>query len=391
MRILIITNWFPHEKNPVSGVCVLEFAKAISKYVDTVVLHYGFTNSGLFSISREQIDGINVIKLKSRRIFPYFAQLFGLFFLLLWIILNIKKIKPDVIHAHNYIPGFIALIVSKIFRIPLVITEHGLHKKGDEYRGFYYEKYKFMILREIIQKFLTKITYSNNDLVVPVSKASLENLLEIANIGGKFRIVPNVLNEKFMMCYPTKVNSQKICYIGGLNPRKGIIYLFRAVKILKEKNKNFTLEIVGGSEDSIKYYKKIANKLNIENYIVFHGFLEDNKKIEILKESKFFVLPSLYENFGIVLIEAMACGKPVVSTNAGGPKEIVSKERGILIPPEDPYKLADAMEFMLENSDKFLSKEISNSVKKEYSQKRIGRILYEIYMRVVNESSKNLL
>jgi len=101
-----------------------------------------------------------------------------------------------------------------------------------------------------------------------------------------------------------------------------------------------------------------------------------------MRECDFFVLPSFYENFGVVYIEAMACGKPVIATNAGGPKEIVNEDIGVLVPPKDVEALIKAIEYMLDNYQNYSTEKIAQYAKKRFSYEAIGKILDEVYKSI---------
>jgi len=102
-----------------------------------------------------------------------------------------------------------------------------------------------------------------------------------------------------------------------------------------------------------------------------------------MRNCDFFVLPSLYENFGVVYIEAMACGKPVIGTNAGGPVEIINKETGILVPPKDQESLINAINYMLDHYQEYSSEKISRYAKENFNYEVVGKKIDEIYRRAI--------
>jgi len=149
------------------------------------------------------------------------------------------------------------------------------------------------------------------------------------------------------------VNSKnKILFVGGLKEAekyKGLEYLLSAVNIIKKNIKDVKLTVVGEG-DYIIYYKKLCKDLEIERNVEFKGRLIDRKLVEQYQKSNVSVLPSLSESFGIVLLEAMACKKPVIGSNVGGiPYVIDNEQNGLLVPPKDPQALADAIIKILTN------------------------------------------
>jgi glycosyltransferase involved in cell wall biosynthesis len=130
--------------------------------------------------------------------------------------------------------------------------------------------------------------------------------------------------------------------------------------LLKSLNyiKNFIdLKIIGPSDWNLYYYQKILRWIEIENRkgkhnIKYLGHVDQPILIQEYQKASIFVLPSLFEPFGIVLLEAMSCKTPVVATYVGGIPEIVKNgENGILVPRNNPLKLAEAIDYLLENED----------------------------------------
>jgi L-malate glycosyltransferase len=103
-----------------------------------------------------------------------------------------------------------------------------------------------------------------------------------------------------------------------------------------------------------------------------------------MRNCDFFVQPSLQETFGVVYIEAMACGKPVIATNAGGPEEIVSDETGILVPPEDVEALKEAINYMLDNHANYCSEKIAAYARERFSYETVGKLLDKVYESVLS-------
>jgi len=145
-----------------------------------------------------------------------------------------------------------------------------------------------------------------------------------------------------------------ILYIGQYSYVKGLTYLLRALSLLGEKN--IILDIVGKSESESVYYellKKMAKGLSLEGLISFRGYIQDKIKLaQIYADADIFCLPSLYEGFGIVLLEAMSFGLPIVATTAGSIPELVKDEQnGLLVPPANAEALAAALKRLMGSSE----------------------------------------
>jgi len=384
MKILFVPSWYPNEKNPISGNFVKEIAKALSLYDDVVVIHAFSDKSGGFYDNIE--EGVRVIRVKFRNLpflmhFQYFISIFKAF----------KKVKRelgriDVINAHVYYPaGLSALILGRIYKIPVVITEHG--EIIDKYMRSRFKYFKD-ILRTMIAKFVFK-----RALIITVSD-SLREHIESFGIETNYAVVPNVINTDFFE--PIEVGrggraerkKKKMIFIGGLAPRKGIPYLLEALKIVRDGGRNdFIMHIVGDGPYR-KRYEEMAKNMNIDDNVIFHGKVTDEEKLRLLQEVDFMVLPSLYESFGVVLLEAMACGKPVITTLSGGQKEFVNENTGILVPPKDANALADAIEYMLDHCHEYSPQKLHEYVRENFSYEAVGRQLHEIYESVRDKWGK---
>jgi len=378
MHILFITSWYPSGKNPVSGVFVKELAKAASLYDDIIVLHaLADKIKGIYEISDNREDDIRVVRVKYKTSGTSFVS-YLLYMISIFIaFIRIRKEYPDLIHAHVYFPaGIMAIILGKIFKLPVIIEEHA--EIVDKYKQCNVWKK----LKDFVRVKLAKFTLNKAQLLVIVSK-SLQEHIESFGIKNRCKIVPNVVNMRFFSQTPkNKDGKKRIIFIGILTPRKGIPYLLDAIKIVISKRKDFFLDIVGNGP-FMGDYKRMVEELDITEVVKFHGKITDVEKLKLLQTSDFMVLPSLYESFGVVLIEAMACGKPVITTLSGGQKEFVNKDNGILVPPKDPEALAEAIDYMLDHYSDYSQEKISRYVLERFSPKVVGRQLHEAYLEVI--------
>jgi glycosyltransferase involved in cell wall biosynthesis len=376
LKILIIAGWYPSKKNPVNGVFIKEHAKAISLYNDIVVL----TSEGInpskcrfYEIAEDVEDGLRTLRLRYRKspipkttYFVYLLCMFAAFRKLVQ-----EGWRPDVIHAHVYSSGVPAVLIGKVYKIPVVITEHFSGFPRGLVRG--------------IERLKAKFALEHAALVCPVSE-DLKRHIESYRIRAKFQVIPNVVNTSLF--YPSEENPQKrksgkkyILLVAMLNPIKGVPYLLKALAMLKEKRNDFILDIIGDGPNRAEY-EKLAHRLDIAKVVHFHGLKTKQEIAEFMKRCDFFVLPSLFETFGVVLIEAMACGKPVIATNIGGPKEIVTEEVGKLVSPGNAGALAQAIDFMLDHYQEYDPKRIVEHVRERYSYEAVGRQWNKLYKEV---------
>ena len=257
----------------------------------------------------------------------------------------IKKIQPEIIHTHLFQPRIYTTFAHLLYRRGVLIThKHSIVNP---------RKHHIFMLLEMV-------TILFNNKVIAISESVKKSLNKYEFIPkSKIFVLTNSIdckkfNEAFKQrAYPID-KSIVIGTVGRIERVKGIKYLLLAMKIILRQYSNARLEIVGdGSE--LNELKLLAEKLGISNSVIFFGKLAH--PIPNYSRMDIFVLPSLLEGFGIVLLEAMAAGIPVIATNVHGIKEVViDGKSGILIPPKNPEAIAKSVLRIIE--DPRLSKDL---------------------------------
>lgn len=264
----------------------------------------------------------------------------------------ISKENPGVINAHTPVP-FIADIASRVCgEIPFILTyQNDLAK----------DNYFLNLFCKIYYSILGNKTLRLSNKIITTSMYYTKNSPYLKNDLDKIEIVsPGVDASKFNL----KVNkgllkrrhntSTPILFVGQLDKthiHKGLYHLLKAVSLVKINIKDIKL-IVIGKGNNIKKYKHYAEKFNLKNNVIFTGFLSDELLPQYYAGSDITILPSCNrsEGFGMVLIEAMACAKPVVGTKIGGiPYVIDDGQNGLLVPSKDPEALSKAIVKILKN------------------------------------------
>ncbi|TKJ28415.1 MAG: glycosyl transferase family 1, partial [Chloroflexi bacterium B3_Chlor] len=175
----------------------------------------------------------------------------------------------------------------------------------------------------------------------------------------------------------------RILYVGGINKPKGIDHLLRAAKgLLEAAHQPIEVLLIGEGEQD-KRARTLATQLGIGDAVTFLG-KRPNTEIPLwMNACDLVVLPSLSEGFGVALIEAMACGKPVVATRCGGPEDIVTANTGILVPPGDEIALAKALHDVLSDQDRFDPRKIRRRAVANYAYGNIASGITKVYREVV--------
>ena len=381
LKILHIAGWYPSKKNPVAGVFVREHVKATALYNDVVVLYSEGVEPGIhgwYQIEDNIEEGIRVLRLRYRKSpIPKTT-----YFIYLWVMFRaFRKLvkegfRPDVIHAHVYSAGVPAVLIGKLYGLPVIITEHSTGFPRGLVQG--------------IERLKAKFAFEQADIVCPVSE-NLRRHIESYGIRARFQVVPNVVDTSLF--YPAEDkgharedNKKRLLLVALLHPKKGVPYLLGALARLKEKRNDFVLDIVGDGPNRAEY-EELSRKLGLQDIVRFHGLKSKQEVAEFMRACDIFVLPSLFETFGVVLIEALACGKPVIATDIGGPNEIVTPQVGKLVPPGNSEALAEAIDYMLDHYQNYDSNEVANYVRARYSPEAIGELLGQFYKTLRDDIS----
>jgi glycosyltransferase involved in cell wall biosynthesis/ubiquinone/menaquinone biosynthesis C-methylase UbiE len=374
LKILFITDWYPTKDKPVSGIFVKEHAKAVSAIGDDIiVIHCESLRShikGLFSFEDTLEDSIRTI-----RIYYYASPLRTINYLVyLWSILRTSQkiirtgYKPEVIHAHIYSAGVPAVILGKMFRIPVVVSEHSTE-----------------FPRKILKKselWKARFAFKWANIVITVSK-SLKMAIENYGIKSRFEIVPNVVDTQVFQPSPSphpKSNLKHLVVVSllDLSHKKGIPYLLSALVKVRMRRDDWHLDIVGDGP-ARREYEHLVEELGLSQRVVFHGIKSKQEVSEFMRQADLFVLPSIVETFSVVVAEALATGVPVLATRCGGPEEFVTDDVGLLVPPGSVDALYEGLSYMLDNLQRYSYHSISQYALELFSPERVGMSLHTIY------------
>lgn len=278
----------------------------------------------------------------------------------------IEDFKPDLIHSHLFHANIISRIAGNKTNIPVVCSQRNL---GD-WRSWWHNW-----LDKLTSKWCKKIICSSNAI-----KNSVQKKTGISK--DKFIVIHNGIDiQKYIKAKKAKLNiAKKFLVIGcvaNLRKEKGHKYLIKAAKKVVDKIPNCIFLLVGDGKLR-KDLEKQIEELNLKKNILFLGSRKDIPNL--MKAMDVFVLPSISEGFGIVLVEAMASGVPVVATKVGGiPEIVVENKTGYLVNPKDSSNLTNKMTELLKSS----------SLRKRFSSTGIKRAKNKFTIqRYVNEHEK---
>ncbi len=236
--------------------------------------------------------------------------------------ITFPKVKADVYHSHTPSPFFSlkAKELAEEFKAPHLITYHNDVVIPDRVDGFYIPPFLGNTIEKVNEKIVIPVL-KKAELILATTKSYALTSPILSKFMDKVEIVPNGVDVNVFT--PGGVKKDRVVYVGRLVEYKGLPYLIRAMKEV-QKCRNVVLTVVGDGEDR-NYFQELCRKLGVK--AEFTGKIELKKLVEVIRSSKLLVLPSFsrLEAFGIVLLEAMACGTPVAGANVPGVGEIASK------------------------------------------------------------------
>jgi len=349
MKILFISTDFPYNAGEGTltqgggGACVAQLAEALDeKGVDISVITRREPQLKreiyAFPIHRTDFYYLGFRESKITHVIPATQKCISL----------LKKEKFDLIHSHNPVAGMTGVLASKNFSMKHVMTLHG------PWAGVRQRVYTRMLARAIE---CSAVRFT--DFVTCDSSALQKEVIETYNtIESKTKAIPNAVDANFFNPKKSsedaarkklgiKTKDKLIFYTGRFVEEKGLPYLLEAYKLLSGEEKDVSLLLLGGGFDEhlvgewLERNSSLRKKITVIPYLPYH-----NMPYAYIA-SDIFVLPTLAEGMSRSIMEAMACGKPVVATNVGGNPELVSKDRGLLVEPKNILPLKDAIQNLL--------------------------------------------
>ena len=231
------------------------------------------------------------------------------------------------------------------------------------------------------------------DEIAAPSKAIREKLIQIWSLDpAKVALVPLPYQPlPALLQIPLETYTDTVTFIGRLEARKGVLHLAQAIPLVLQRYPKARFRFVGSSRPSPNPFLDMGQYLKHKlrkygNAVEFLGPVSSDKIPKILATTDICVFPSLWENFGLVCLEAMAAGRGVIGSNAGGISEIINSDRvGRLVPPASSHKIAASVLELLENPRLRISLGAAarDRILTEYSFDRIGAIQEASYTHAI--------
>jgi glycosyltransferase involved in cell wall biosynthesis len=378
MNILHLLSWFPTPDDPTLGNFCVRMIDALPEACHSVILSVCDGKNMTKSFEIKEIQGehhthvqiyirppkINAVrKLKMLRMYQY-----GLNY--------IKKrfFEPDLIHLHVTYPlGQVALLWKKLYGYKYVLTEHWT----------IYQPQNQDVLVGRLKKKIVKIA-NNASLIMPVS-LDLQRCMEGHGVHNCFKVIYNLVNtDMFRLGTPQPSGKKKMLHISTLRDEaKNFSGILRTIERLRQQRDDFQLHVIHDYE--APEFKAFVKEHHLSDCVIFHGKKTSAEVAHAYQNANFFVLFSNFENLPCVIVEAFASGVPVLSTAVGGIAEILSPERGILIPQGDEEALLQGMIQMLDHSSEYDREAIRNYAVETFAAQTIGKQICEGYKTVLED------
>jgi glycosyltransferase involved in cell wall biosynthesis len=376
-KVLFLSAWYPHRYDAMEGLFVRKHALAANQYSDVCVL---------FLYADQQISRFEIIEQKTQQlteIYVYYPFSTSSVFRRLTKLVNYLRAfrkgytivkrnwgKPDVTHANILTrTGVLAYILHHKEHIPYVITEHWTRylDTNYSYTGF-------------LRKKVTEYVVKQAKYILPVSQSLKDAMISNGLYNANYQIIDNVVDDFFYKNQDKISRSKKrILHVSCFAERqKNIKGILHAIKRVSNERNDFEVIIVGTGIDYESVVEEARNLNVLDTIVHFVGEQTPQQVSDWMHQSDFFVLFSNYENCPVVLLESLACGIPIISTEVGNAHELITSKNGRLIPVGDENALYFNIKWMLDNYKTFDKTEIQESAK-PFSFEKIGMQLHDIY------------
>jgi starch synthase len=409
MKITLLTNEFPPYVYGGAGVHVEYLSKALSSFPDIEnqvdILCFGDQRVKEGRLSAHGVKPDFTLPAQN----PQFAKLMDT--LARNVMMSGSAAATDIVHCHTWYTHFGGCILQKLFNAPLVLTTHSLepHRPWKvEQLGTAYH----------VSTWLERTAYQNADGVVAVSESMKRDVHDLYGVPhDRIRVIPNGIDPEeyhptpdpaLLGAYGIDPALPFVLFVGRITRQKGVLHLINAIRHLRPGTQ---VVLCAGAPDTpeigeeMKRKVEAARKDSSHSIIWIPQMLPKREIISLYTHASVFICPSVYEPFGIINLEAMACETPVVASKVGGiPEVVVPGETGILVPfdakgpedfePKDPEAfsrgLADAANTVLDDGElrRAMGKKSRKRVEDFFAWTQVARRTHHFYQELIQQHGR---
>jgi glycosyltransferase involved in cell wall biosynthesis len=397
LKILLVTHNFPRHVHDMAGAFLLALAhgqQALGHEVRVLAPHA----PGL--LLEERVDGVDVVRYRygpeAEETLAYAGTMHeqalrswrARWRLLRFIAASraglrreLRAWQPDVLHVHWWVPGGFAIWPGVARQVPVVLTSHGTDV--------------FLLDRFPVARPIARAIFRSARQVTVISSPLLPRVEALGVPSDRITILPMPLSaERFAGGYTGVRDPTRLLFVGRLVERKGAEYALRALAALRKAGRQVRLTICGEGPERGRL-EALARELGVADASEFTGALPHDAVAELYRTSAVLVMPAVtdwkgeQEGFGMVLVEAMASGLPVVSTQSGGIADVIRDGRsGLLVAERDPTALADAVARLLD--DPHLAESLITAAAADldarFAPESIARAFEAVYRRAIGDA-----
>ena len=381
MNIFLIARGYPSKQDPTWGCFEKDQAEALNKLGHSVAIlsvdtrfRFYWRKLGIQCGVYNNIAAFNIFILPYALLFFLPKKIKDWFYAWQLEMIYKRAIQqygtPDVIYSHYLHNTLKAIPLHQKYNVPIVAMEHWSQMA-----------YKPISKGNIVT---AKQAYASIDQLLTVSSALKDNILQ--QIGVDSIVIPNMVGKEFHYKQQnfTKRETIHLITTGRLIPEKHFDMLIQAVANIPSLS--LRLKIIGNGSEKNRL-QKLISKLHIEDKVQLLGHKSKQEIVKLLQESDIFILPSQSETFGVAYIEALACGLPIIATDCGGPRDIVTRSNGILIPTNNQQALEQAIIQMSNNLCSYDKKTIAEDCQNRFSSHNIAKLITQILEQTVKAKS----
>jgi starch synthase len=409
MKITLLTNEFPPYVYGGAGVHVEYLSKALSSFPDIQnqvdILCFGDQRVKEGRLSAHGVKPDFTLPAQN----PQFAKLMDT--LARNVMMSGSAAATDIVHCHTWYTHFGGCILQKLFNAPLVLTTHSLepHRPWKvEQLGTAYH----------VSTWLERTAYQNADGVVAVSESMKRDVHDLYGVPhDRIRVIPNGIDPEeyhpspdpaLLGAYGIDPALPFVLFVGRITRQKGVLHLINAIRHLRPGTQ---VVLCAGAPDTpeigeeMKRKVEAARKDSSHSIIWIPQMLPKREIISLYTHASVFICPSVYEPFGIINLEAMACETPVVASKVGGiPEVVVPGETGILVPfdakgpedfePKDPEAfsrgLAAAANAVLDDGElrRSMGKKSRKRVEEFFAWTQVARRTHHFYQELIQQHGR---
>ncbi len=385
LKILFVPRWYPNRIDPMPGLFIQKQAGALAKKhsVQILSVHPDPDCKGTYEIVNSVENAVRAchVYYKADQTRSVFSKLTGIIRYIKAHHIGYHSLMPfavDIIHGHILTREiFFAWFMARKQGCPYIISEHWsrYYPGNGTYKG-------------LIRKWLTRLLLKNSSGLITVSESLAQAMKSVKLVHPTTRVVPNVVDTGLFVPPSEKPVESKavILHVSCFEDKsKNISGFLDAITQLYQSRNDFRVLMVGEGPD-YQAIRKYSDSLGLsDGQVKFTGLKQNTELVGLYQTASFLVQSSNYETFGTVVIEALACGTPVVSTNTGVASEIISNRNGIIIQQSSVYEMARAIDQMLNFYPTFEWRKFHESVARDFSENQIAEKLTAIYREILSK------